>query len=122
MYGEARYICTAALIYQLIKKLTNISKSLKRPFALLFFIDPRKINSYNNPHLYSDHVDELEIFFETPEPFATSVVADAKDNALFYSMREYWTSFVTTGWPVSSNGIAWEVRFSLSSFEKNCQN
>ena len=85
---------------------------------LLFFIDPQKINSYDNPHLGSDHADELEAFFETREPFATSVVADVKDNALFHSMREYWTSFVTTGRPVSSNGIAWEVRFSLSPFLK----
>jgi carboxylesterase type B len=77
-------------------------------------LDPRKINSYDNPHLGSDHADELEAFFETREPFATSAVADAKDNALFHSMREYWTSFVTTGQPVSSNGIAWEVRFPLS--------
>ena len=115
-------------MYQLIKRLTNISKI----FSFFFFFAPlttctnllfrwsskkkKKKNSYDNPHLGSDHADELEAFFEIPEPFATSVVADAKDNALFHSMREYWTSFVTTGRPVSSNGITWEVRifFPLS--------
>lgn len=76
-----------------------------------YLLELQKINSYDNPHLGSDHADELEAFFEIHEPFATSVVADAKDNALFRSMREYWTSFVTTGRPVSSSDIAWEVRF-----------
>ena len=80
--------------------------------------NPQNINSYDNPHLGSDHADELEAFFKIREPFATSAVADAKDKALFHSMREYWTSFATTGQPVSSNGITWEVRLSFYPLQK----
>lgn len=63
------------------------------------------MNSYNNPHLGSNHAAELDAFFSTP------AAANAMDQALFQSMREYWTSFVTTGRPVSSNGVEWGVRF-----------
>lgn len=63
------------------------------------------MNSYNNPHLGSNHAAELDAFFSTPP------AANAMDQALFQSMREYWTSFVTTGRPVSSNGVEWEVGF-----------
>ena len=106
MYGEARYICTAAMIsgsLSTYQKAYQYQLVTFKPYLLLF-IDPRKINSYDNPHLGSDHADELEAFFEISVPFAT-----AKDNALFHSMREYWTSFVTTGRPFSRNGIIWEV-------------
>ncbi|KAF4622411.1 hypothetical protein D9613_009120 [Agrocybe pediades] len=34
--------------------------------------------------------------------------ANAADKALFQSMREYWTSFVTSGKPVSKNGVVWQ--------------
>jgi len=109
MYGEARYICTAALIpgslstrqkayqYQLSYLVSHYC------YSLIFL--SLKINSYDNPHLGSDHTNELGAFFSTP------TTANAKDTALFQSMREYWTSFVSKGQPVSSNGVAWEVRF-----------
>jgi carboxylesterase type B len=124
MYGEARYICTAALIadnlsvHQRAYQYQLSHLKLERSLIYYFSFDPRKMNSYDNPHLGSDHADELEAFFETPEVFSTSVVADAKDNTLFHSMREYWTSFVTTGRPVSNNGIAWEVRYPFSPLTK----
>ncbi|KAF8802083.1 alpha/beta-hydrolase [Phlegmacium glaucopus] len=85
MYGEARYICTAALIPG---SLSTRQKAYQY--------------HYDNPHLGSNHAAELEAFFSTP------AIADVKDNTLFQSMREYWTSFVTTGQPVSSNDVAWE--------------
>jgi carboxylesterase type B len=71
--------------------------------TLTIYFILEKINSYDNPRLSSDHAEKLEAFFKIHEPFATSAVADAKDEALFHSMREYWTSFITTGRPVSNN-------------------
>jgi len=55
------------------------------------------------PHLGSFHHAELQAFFRLPKN------ADAKDLALFEAMREYWTSFITTGQPATKNGIAWKV-------------
>jgi len=46
---------------------------------------------------------ELGAFFGPPSS------ANADDLALFEAMREYWTSFVTTGQPSGKNGIAWKV-------------
>ena len=60
-------------------------------------------SSYDNPHLGSFHGDDLDAFFSPPSK------ANADDLALFEAMREYWTSFVTTGQPSARNGIAWEV-------------
>jgi carboxylesterase type B len=60
-------------------------------------------SSYDNPHLGSFHGDDLDAFFGPPSK------ANADDLALFEAMREYWTSFVTTGQPSAKNGIAWKV-------------
>lgn len=60
--------------------------------------------SYDNPHLGSDHGLELIAFFDTPSD------ANAADLALFEAMREYWSSFVTTGRPTAKDGVAWAVR------------
>jgi len=60
-------------------------------------------SSYDNPHLGSFHSAELQAFFGEPSN------ADAKDLALFEAMREYWTSFITTGQPSAKNGIEWKV-------------
>jgi carboxylesterase type B len=87
MYGEARYICSAALISG------TYSQNAYH-------------YHYDNPHLGSRHKAELEAFFEMPKHF--TIPPDEKDNALFHSMREYWMSFVTAGRPVSKNGITWE--------------
>jgi len=89
MYGEARYICPAALISG---SLSTYEKAYQY--------------HYDNPHLVPHHQAELEAFFEMPEHFSNSPYGS--DNALFQSMREYWTSFATTGQPVSKNGVTWE--------------
>lgn len=60
-------------------------------------------SSYDNPHLGSDHGDDLDAFFSPPGD------ADTDDLALFEAMREYWTSFVTGGVPTAKNSPAWEV-------------
>ncbi|KAF8969005.1 alpha/beta-hydrolase [Flammula alnicola] len=85
MYGETRYICTAAMV-------TGSASSFSKVYQF----------HYDNPHLGSNHGSDLEAFFSPPSD------ANAEDLALFEAMREYWTSFVTTGEPVSKNGIAWK--------------
>ena len=110
------YICLNRKRSINLSKSLPISESVSRLKDLLYYyfsLILEKKTAITNPHLYSDHADELEIFFETPEPFATSVVADAKDNALFYSMREYWTSFVTTGRPVSKQWYWYDFLYPL---------
>lgn len=62
------------------------------------------ISSYDNPHLGSFHGDDLQAFFNPPSD------ADENDLALFEAMREYFTSFVTTGIPLANNEVTWEVR------------
>jgi carboxylesterase type B len=51
----------------------------------------------------SNHGSEIQAMWGTPPAKAT-----AQDKELFSRMREYWTSFVTGGEPVSSD-VAWEV-------------
>ncbi|KAF9561066.1 alpha/beta-hydrolase [Agrocybe pediades] len=87
MYGEARYICTAAMI-------TGAAKA--------FDSGPAYQYHYDNPHLGSNHANELDAFFSPPGN------ANAADNALFEAMREYWSSFVTTGKPVAKSAAEWE--------------
>ena len=60
--------------------------------------------SYDNPHLGSDHGDDLDAFFSPPPSDA-----NADDVSLFEAMREYWTSFVTSGVPTTKSGLVWEV-------------
>ncbi|KAJ3512389.1 hypothetical protein NLJ89_g3547 [Agrocybe chaxingu] len=87
MYGEARYICTAGLI---------------TGGASIAGVKDSYQYSYHNPHLGSGHSAEIIGFFAPPAD------ADAKDLALYQTMREYWTSFVTDGRPTSTNTITWE--------------
>ena len=63
----------------------------------------------------SYNADEMEAFFKIREPFATFRSRLCE----FHSMREHWMSFVTTGQPVSNNGITWEVRFPLPPPKKS---
>jgi hypothetical protein len=62
------------------------------------------IYSYDNPHLGSFHgYDLLAFFISLPS-------SDENDKNLFEAMREYFTSFVTTGTPSAKNRIEWKVR------------
>ena len=65
--------------------------------------------SYDNPHLGSDHGDDLDAFFSPPPSDA-----NADDVSLFEAMREYWTSFVTSGVPTTKSGLVWEVGYPVS--------
>ncbi|KAF9443812.1 alpha/beta-hydrolase [Macrolepiota fuliginosa MF-IS2] len=85
MYGEVRYICTAGMITGSVSKFTTAYQY-----------------HYDNPHLGSFHADELDAFFSPPAN------ADQNDLALFEAMREYYTSFVTTGTPSAENAVAWD--------------
>ncbi|KAH9480174.1 Lipase 1 [Psilocybe cubensis] len=96
MYGEARYICSALMATP----------------AVPAFGDSAYQYHYDNPHLGSNHEDELQAFFNPPTD------ADHNDLALFEIMREYLTSFVTTGKPVSKSGPEWQPVNSDSSFSR----
>ncbi|PPQ93082.1 hypothetical protein CVT25_003114 [Psilocybe cyanescens] len=84
MYGEARYICTAAMITGAVSKTNK---------AFQFH--------YKNPHLGSNHGAELDAFFSPPSN------ANSADLDLFEKMREFWTSFVTSGTPSSKDKKLW---------------
>ncbi|KAH9480168.1 Lipase 1 [Psilocybe cubensis] len=84
MYGEARYICTAAMI-------TGAAAQKNKAYQF----------HYNNPHLGSNHGAELDAFFSPPSN------SDSSDQDLFSKMREFWTSFVTTGIPTSTDSTTW---------------
>ncbi|KAJ7591659.1 alpha/beta-hydrolase [Mycena floridula] len=86
MYGEARYICSANLV-------ASASKAHGQNAVYNYH--------YNNPITGSYHTAELPAFFNnTP--------SDSPNSALFLSMRQYWTSFVTTQKPVSdASGVVW---------------
>ncbi|KAF8904132.1 alpha/beta-hydrolase [Gymnopilus junonius] len=89
MYGEARYICSASMITGSVFKASEANTAYQY--------------HYDNPNLGSDHGAELTAFFSSPPDNE-----DKDDAVLFESMREYWTSFVTGGKPVSKNGIVWK--------------
>lgn len=59
--------------------------------------------SWDNPILGSTHQDELVVFFNLTQVF------DPADEALAVAMRQYWTSFATSGTPVALNTLAWPV-------------
>ncbi|KAK7053746.1 carboxylic ester hydrolase [Favolaschia claudopus] len=84
MYGEMRYICSAVMI-------TGAAKN----FGLKSFQ-----YHWDNPNLSSNHGAELVAFFNdrTFEP---------EDQAVVDAMRQYFTSFVTSGSPVADNSVAW---------------
>ncbi|THV05668.1 alpha/beta-hydrolase [Dendrothele bispora CBS 962.96] len=86
MYGEARYICPAGLI---------------TAGAAAAGLDAYQYH-YDNPHLGSNHSDDLEAMFPP-----TPTTANHKDLALFETMRELFTSFVTSGKPTSSADADW---------------
>uniref|UniRef100_A0A8H7XU31 Carboxylic ester hydrolase n=1 Tax=Psilocybe cubensis TaxID=181762 RepID=A0A8H7XU31_PSICU len=86
MYGEARYICSALMSTPAVPAFGNSAYQYR----------------YDNPHLGSHHKDELQAYF------SPSLDADDDDLALFETMREYITSFVTTGKPVSKSGPEWK--------------
>ncbi|KAK1215754.1 hypothetical protein PQX77_021643 [Marasmius sp. AFHP31] len=88
MYGEAsRFICPASLITG-----AAASKSPMKAFQY----------HYNNDYLGSDHHAELATFWGKAD------AASDDDKALFMSMREFYSSFVTSGQPQSSLAT-WEA-------------
>ncbi|KAK1218549.1 hypothetical protein PQX77_018765 [Marasmius sp. AFHP31] len=87
MYREARFICPASLITG-----AAASKSPMKAFQY----------HYNNDHLGSDHRAELAAFWGKAD------AASDDDKALFMSMREFYSSFVTSGQPQSSLAT-WEA-------------
>ncbi|KAK7461047.1 hypothetical protein VKT23_008976 [Stygiomarasmius scandens] len=90
MYGEARYICTAGLIT------ASLAGAGQQAFQY----------HYDNAHLGSSHGSELAGIFPTQTSLSR---ANVQDLELFQAMREYWTSFVTTGVPTSSSAnVDWD--------------
>ncbi|KAJ7263385.1 Alpha/Beta hydrolase protein [Mycena rebaudengoi] len=87
MYGEMRYICTALLVTGTVADAGSDSYQYH----------------WDNPTLGSAHGDELVAFFTGTQ------VLDPLDEALAVVMREYWTSFVTSGTPVAVDSIAWPM-------------
>ncbi|KAJ7202153.1 Alpha/Beta hydrolase protein [Mycena pura] len=89
MYGEMRYICSALMISGTMQ---DASPDL-----------PAYQYHWDNPTLGSTHGDELDAFFDITEVF------DKDNTALATAMRQYWTSFATSGMPSSNvNGsIEW---------------
>ncbi|KAJ7740305.1 alpha/beta-hydrolase, partial [Mycena metata] len=85
MYGEMRYICTALLVTGTVADAGLASYQYH----------------WDNPTLGSTHGDELVAFFTGTQKL------DPLDEDLVVAMREYWTSFVTSGTPVAADSIAW---------------
>ncbi|KAJ7983154.1 Alpha/Beta hydrolase protein [Mycena polygramma] len=85
IYGEMRYICTALMLAGAMRT--------------------AGIQAYeyhwDNPTLGSNHADELDAFFNGDEVF------DPADEALVTAMRQYWTSFATSGAPVAKDSPSW---------------
>ncbi|KAJ7736015.1 Alpha/Beta hydrolase protein [Mycena maculata] len=88
MYGEMRYICSAVMITGVAYDAWDLTTYQYR---------------WDNPTLGSTHGDELVAFFNE------TIVFDAADAQLAATMRQYWTSFVTSGTPVSNvtGAIVW---------------
>ncbi|KAJ7916276.1 Alpha/Beta hydrolase protein [Mycena leptocephala] len=85
IYGEMRYICTALMIGGAVHN------------AGL----PAYQYHWDNPILGSNHGDELDAFFNGDEVF------DPDNQALAVAMRQYWTSFATSGVPVAKESPSW---------------
>ncbi len=81
--------------------------TLSFQYPILSYFHLLTCSSYDNPHLGSFHGDDLQAFFGSPAN------SDQNDLALFEAMREYFTSFVTTGTPRAKNGVTWEVCTSV---------
>ncbi|KAJ6506421.1 Alpha/Beta hydrolase protein [Mycena vitilis] len=85
IYGEMRYICTALMV-------AGAAHSAGLP-AYEYHWD--------NPTLGSNHHNELAAFFNGAQVF------DSDDQILVTAMRQYWTSFATSGAPVAQNSPSW---------------
>ncbi|KAF7354617.1 Carboxylic ester hydrolase [Mycena sanguinolenta] len=85
IYGEMRYICTALMI-----------AGAAHHAGL-----PAYQYHWDNPVLGSNHADELDAFFDGDEIF------DPDDQILVTAMRQYWTSFATSGVPVAEGAPSW---------------
>ena len=59
--------------------------------------------SYDNTATGATHGAELRGMFRVPQ------FDDSEVTTLFSQMREYWTSFATSGTPSASGGPTWEV-------------
>ncbi|KAK0205335.1 Alpha/Beta hydrolase protein [Desarmillaria ectypa] len=91
MYGEMRYICTAILVARSAAD-TGLD-------AYLYH--------YDNPHLGDYHHYELQALFSSEEPDRTP---NDNDEALFKTMREYWTSFSTSVVPTAGSAAPnWQM-------------
>ncbi|KAJ7062789.1 alpha/beta-hydrolase [Mycena amicta] len=85
MYGEMRYICSAVMI-----------AGAAHNFGLKAYQ-----YHWDNPTLSSDHGADLNAFFDGTRVF------DADDQSLVVAMRQWFTSFATSGKPVAANSITW---------------
>ncbi|THV04488.1 alpha/beta-hydrolase [Dendrothele bispora CBS 962.96] len=98
MYGEMRYICTALLVNSGIHGIGQ----------------PAYQYRYDNPIHGSNHAYDLQAMFPANLQAITDLEEDSK--VLFAAMREYWTSFVTGGSPVSKSSSAnWELSNNASN-------
>ncbi|KAK7458075.1 hypothetical protein VKT23_009981 [Stygiomarasmius scandens] len=89
MYGELRYICTAAMIAG------NVTGHHGKAYHY----------RYDNSHLDSHHHFELQAMFPSDK---SSKTPNSADNALFEKMRQYWTSFATSGTPEAESSTKWD--------------
>ncbi|KAJ7775700.1 Alpha/Beta hydrolase protein [Mycena maculata] len=87
IYGEMRFICTALMIAAAVREAGMKTYEYH----------------WDNPNLSSnsDHGSELAAFFDGAEVF------DPATEALVIAMRQYWTSFATSGRPVAENSTSW---------------
>ncbi|KAK7028001.1 hypothetical protein VNI00_015088 [Paramarasmius palmivorus] len=85
MYGETRFICAAELIT------TAYAGEGLKSYRY----------RYNNPHLGSNHHDELQGLF------VPSTLSSPSDLALFAKMKEFWSAFVTE--EASVGNSVWET-------------
>ncbi|KAJ7612122.1 Alpha/Beta hydrolase protein [Roridomyces roridus] len=79
MYGEMRFICSAVLASNAFANSNQLAYQYH----------------WDNPTLGSTHSDELVVFFNQ------TIVFDSPDQTLALAMRDYWTSFITSGTPTS---------------------
>ncbi|TFK61495.1 alpha/beta-hydrolase [Pluteus cervinus] len=90
MYGELRYICTAVMITSAGANNEAAGKAYQY--------------RYDNPHLGSNHAADLDAFYKPNKRSANDA-----DQALFETMRKYWSSFVTGLKPVVKKGsVSWK--------------
>ncbi|KAJ7740571.1 hypothetical protein B0H16DRAFT_1566830, partial [Mycena metata] len=87
MYGEARYICTTLMLSG------ALADAGQRAYEY----------HWDNPTIGSNHAAELAAFYDGAEVF------DAADETLVLAMRQYWTSFATSGVPVAKGMPLWRT-------------